>query len=134
MAGPGARLNFDQKLPSTHCCRITYSGLDVLVLPSVSRSNWKEQFGRVLIEAMACDVILSALAPARFRGIGDAGLTLTEGSVEEAGAHLPAPHADVLDLAKSCVKKVASGSPKIDTQEIAKIQLKSTPTLDHRHA
>jgi glycosyltransferase involved in cell wall biosynthesis len=28
--------------------------LDILVLPSETRPNWKEQFGRVLIEAMAC--------------------------------------------------------------------------------
>jgi glycosyltransferase involved in cell wall biosynthesis len=27
---------------------------DVMVLPSETRSNWKEQFGRVLVEAMAC--------------------------------------------------------------------------------
>jgi len=32
------------------------NSLDVLVLPSRSRSFWKEQFGRVLIEAMACGV------------------------------------------------------------------------------
>ena len=30
--------------------------LDVLVLPSHTTGNWKEQFGRVLIEAMACKV------------------------------------------------------------------------------
>jgi glycosyltransferase involved in cell wall biosynthesis len=30
------------------------SMFDVLVLPSESRPNWKEQFGRVLIEALAC--------------------------------------------------------------------------------
>jgi glycosyltransferase involved in cell wall biosynthesis len=30
--------------------------LDCLVLPSLTRKNWKEQFGRVLIEAMACEV------------------------------------------------------------------------------
>lgn len=30
------------------------SAFDVLVLPSETRSNWKEQFGRVLIEALAC--------------------------------------------------------------------------------
>ncbi|HTL90560.1 MAG TPA: glycosyltransferase [Leptolyngbya sp.] len=30
------------------------SMLDVLVLPSETRDNWKEQFGRVIIEAMAC--------------------------------------------------------------------------------
>ncbi|MBD1845940.1 glycosyltransferase family 4 protein [Cyanobacteria bacterium FACHB-63] len=30
------------------------SALDVLVLPSETRSSWKEQFGRVIIEAIAC--------------------------------------------------------------------------------
>jgi glycosyltransferase involved in cell wall biosynthesis len=30
------------------------STFDVLVLPSETRPNWKEQFGRVLVEAMAC--------------------------------------------------------------------------------
>ena len=30
------------------------SAFDVLVLPSETRKNWKEQFGRVLIEALAC--------------------------------------------------------------------------------
>jgi glycosyltransferase involved in cell wall biosynthesis len=30
------------------------SMLDVMVLPSETRANWKEQFGRVLVESMAC--------------------------------------------------------------------------------
>lgn len=30
------------------------SALDIVVLPSETRSSWKEQFGRVIIEAMAC--------------------------------------------------------------------------------
>ena len=34
--------------------------LDVLVLPSRTRPNWSEQFGRVLIEAMASDVAVVA--------------------------------------------------------------------------
>ncbi len=33
-----------------------YTALDALVLPSRTRSNWKEQFGRVVIEAMSCGV------------------------------------------------------------------------------
>jgi glycosyltransferase involved in cell wall biosynthesis len=32
------------------------SALDVLVVPSETQPNWKEQFGRVVIEAMACGV------------------------------------------------------------------------------
>jgi glycosyltransferase involved in cell wall biosynthesis len=30
------------------------SAFDLLVLPSETQPNWKEQFGRVVIEAMAC--------------------------------------------------------------------------------
>ena len=33
-----------------------YQGLDVFVLPSRTQRNWKEQFGRVLIEAMSCSI------------------------------------------------------------------------------
>jgi glycosyltransferase involved in cell wall biosynthesis len=29
---------------------------DCLVLPSLTKPNWKEQFGRVLVEAMACEI------------------------------------------------------------------------------
>lgn len=31
-----------------------YETVDALILPSETRSNWTEQFGRVLVEAMAC--------------------------------------------------------------------------------
>jgi glycosyltransferase involved in cell wall biosynthesis len=86
--GIGGRVKFDQKLPSTHLPHY-FSGLDVLVLPSVSRSNWKEQFGRVLIEAMACDVItIGARSGAIPEVIGDAGLTFAEGNAEELKQHL----------------------------------------------
>lgn len=81
--GIAPRVTFDQKLPSTHLPHY-FSGLDVLVLPSLTRPNWKEQFGRVLIEAMACDVItLGARSGAIPEVIGDAGLTFGEGDVTE---------------------------------------------------
>jgi glycosyltransferase involved in cell wall biosynthesis len=35
---------------------IYLSCMDVLVLPSISMNNWTEQFGRVIIEALACEV------------------------------------------------------------------------------
>jgi glycosyltransferase involved in cell wall biosynthesis len=66
-----------------------YSGLDVLVLPSRTRSNWKEQFGRVLIEAMACQVaVVGARCGAIPEVIGDAGLTFTEGDPADLRAQL----------------------------------------------
>jgi glycosyltransferase involved in cell wall biosynthesis len=81
--GIAARVTFDHKLPSSHLPHYL-SGLDVLVLPSLTRSNWKEQFGRVLIEAMACDVItVGARTGAIPEVIGEAGLTFAEGSIEE---------------------------------------------------
>ncbi|GAB4438847.1 MAG: glycosyltransferase family 4 protein [Anaerolineae bacterium] len=81
--GIAPRVTFDHKLPSGHLPHY-FSGLDVLVLPSVSRANWKEQFGRVLIEAMACDVItVGARSGAIPEVMGDAGLTFAEGDAED---------------------------------------------------
>jgi glycosyltransferase involved in cell wall biosynthesis len=86
--GISGRVTFDQKIPAHHLPHY-FSGLDVLVLPSLTLANWKEQFGRVLVEAMACDVIsLGARSGAIPEVIGDAGLTFAEGSVEELHAQL----------------------------------------------
>jgi len=57
-----------------------YRSLDVLVLPSRSRSNWKEQFGRVLVDAMACGVpVIGSTCGEIPNVIGNAGLILPEG-------------------------------------------------------
>lgn len=93
--GIQGRVTFDQKMPSTHLPNYL-SGLDVLVLPSRTRANWKEQFGRVLVEAMACDVIpVGARTGAIPEVIGEAGLIFSEGSTEELQAHLQALLDDV---------------------------------------
>lgn len=53
---------------------------DVLVLPSLTRPNWKEQFGRALVEAMACQVPVIGSASGEIpHVIGDAGLLVPEG-------------------------------------------------------
>ena len=55
-------------------------GLDVLVLPSLTRANWKEQFGRVLVEAMACGTPPLGSSSGEIPNvIGDAGLVFPEG-------------------------------------------------------
>jgi glycosyltransferase involved in cell wall biosynthesis len=55
------------------------AGLDALVLPSLTRPNWKEQFGRVLIEAMACGVpVVGSTSGEIPHVVGDAGLLIPE--------------------------------------------------------
>lgn len=57
--------------------------LDVLVLASRTLPNWKEQFGRVLIEAMACEVAVVGAESGEIPNvIGTAGLTFPEGDVD----------------------------------------------------
>ncbi len=76
------RVEFLGRVPSTQAPQF-YRTLDVLVLPSLSRPNWVEQFGRVLTEAMACGVPVIGSASGEIPWvIGDAGLTFPEGDAE----------------------------------------------------
>ena len=63
--------------------------MDVMVVPSLTRPFWKEQFGHVIIEAMACEVPVvgsdSAEVP---RVIGDAGIVTLEGDAASLRAAL----------------------------------------------
>lgn len=56
-----------------------YSALNVLVLPSRTTKNWKEQFGRVLVEAMLCSVpVIGSSSGEIHKVISDAGLVFAE--------------------------------------------------------
>jgi glycosyltransferase involved in cell wall biosynthesis len=66
-----------------------YRSLDVLVLPSRSRPNWKEQFGRVLVDAMACGVpVIGSTCGEIPQVIGDAGLIFPDGDAAALREHL----------------------------------------------
>ncbi|MCZ7541444.1 MAG: glycosyltransferase [Anaerolineae bacterium] len=65
-------------LPSTRMPGY-YQGLDVLVVPSRTRPNWKEQFGRVIVEAMACGCPSWIVQRAIPDVIGNAGVIVPEG-------------------------------------------------------
>jgi len=57
---------------------------DAHVLPSISRSNWIEQFGRTLAEAMSCEVPVVGSSSGEIpHVIGDAGLVFQEGDARD---------------------------------------------------
>ena len=52
---PSGRVHLLDAVPHTEIGRVL-AAMDVLVLPSRTTPRWKEQFGRVITEAMACEV------------------------------------------------------------------------------
>lgn len=80
--GLGEHVSFLPPLPSTQMPSF-YQALDLIVLPSLTRPNWKEQFGRVLVEAMACGVPPIGSASGEIPNvIGDAGVVGAEGDAD----------------------------------------------------
>jgi glycosyltransferase involved in cell wall biosynthesis len=80
--GIGERISFHGHIPASEMPD-HFQQLDALVLPSRTRPNWKEQFGRVLVEAMACGVSVVGSDSGEIpHVIGDAGLVFPEGELE----------------------------------------------------
>lgn len=78
-----------QKPVSSHEMPSVMQQFDALVLPSRTTSNWKEQFGRVLIEAMACGVpVIGSSSGEIPHVIGDGGLVFTEGDSRALAQHV----------------------------------------------
>ncbi len=76
------QLSFNPPIASTSMPEF-YREIDVFVLPSLTKSNWKEQFGRVLIEAMASGTVVIGSDSGEIpHVIGDAGLVVPEGDVD----------------------------------------------------
>lgn len=66
-----------------------YNAMDVLCAPSQTTPTWREQFGRMLIEAMACGVPVIASRSGEIPYVvGDAGVLLPEADVGEWTAAL----------------------------------------------
>lgn len=86
--GIADRVDFEGVVSSADMPRFLQS-LDVLVLSSRTRPNWKEQFGRILIEAMACEVaVVGAKSGEIPHVIGSAGLTFSEDDTQALSDHL----------------------------------------------
>lgn len=84
------RVAFSGQLPSMRMAAF-YRQLDAAVVPSRTRPNWKEQFGRAIVEAMACGVpVIGSDSGAIPDVVGDGGLIFPEGDVQALADHLDA--------------------------------------------
>lgn len=82
------RIQFDTPRPSSGM-PAWLNEISVLVLPSVSRPNWTEQFGRILVEAMSCQVpVVGSTCGEIPSVIGDGGLVFPEGDADALAALL----------------------------------------------
>jgi glycosyltransferase involved in cell wall biosynthesis len=98
------RVLFNSALPPEEVPQ-ALGDLDALVLPSRTTPEWSEQFGRVIIEAMAAGVpVLGAQSGAIPEVIGDAGLLFKEGSTRQLIERLTALRDDS-DLRQQLVER-----------------------------
>lgn len=81
-AGLTADVTFIEAMAPTALAK-EFCRLNVLVLPSLTTAVWKEQFGRVLTEAMASKIpVIGSDSGAIPEVIGDAGLIFPEGNAQ----------------------------------------------------
>ena len=79
--------------------------MDCLALPSRTTKKWKEQFGRVLIEAMSCEVpVVGSDSGEISNVIGDSGLIFKEGDINDLYSKLELLINDI-DLRMELAKK-----------------------------
>ncbi len=86
--GIAGRVSLEPYVPSTEV-PARLRELDALVLPSLTTPRWKEQFGRILQEAMACGVpVVGSDSGEIPHVVGDAGLIVPEGDAAALSAAL----------------------------------------------
>ncbi|MFW6108248.1 MAG: glycosyltransferase [bacterium] len=86
------------------------NAMDVLALPSREASHWKEQFGHVLVEAMACEVAAVGSTCGEIPNVlGDTGLLFPEGDAEALRAALQR----LLDAPKERAERGRQGRQRV---------------------
>lgn len=85
-----------------------YKIMDVLVLPSLTTEKWKEQFGRVLIEAMSAKIpVIGSNSGAIPEVISDCGYIFEEGNIQQLmGCLLKALKDDTKNMIKKAYNHV----------------------------
>ena len=79
--GVAAQVEFRPAVPTSDVPQ-TLAEMDALAAPSLTQPTWVEQFGRVLIEGMACGLAVVGSDSGEIpHVIGDGGLIVPEGAV-----------------------------------------------------
>jgi len=98
-----------------------YRDIDILVLPSETRDKWKEQFGHVLIEAMAAGVaVIGSDSGAIPEVVGKGGLIFKEGNINDL--HKKILMLENSKLKKELIRKALVKVKEYDIREVAKRQ------------
>jgi glycosyltransferase involved in cell wall biosynthesis len=98
--GVSARTRFVGAVPSIDVPE-WLAALDMLALTPLATPGWAEQFGRALIEAMACEVAVVGSDSGEIAAvIGDGGIVVPEGSVPDLRAALSALTRDPSERAR----------------------------------
>ncbi len=85
-------------------------GFDLLVGPSLTTAHWKEQFGRMLVEAMSCGVsVIGSTSGEIPHVLGDAGVVTPEGD----SAALRAAIARLMDDKAERVRRTVLGRQRV---------------------
>jgi glycosyltransferase involved in cell wall biosynthesis len=110
--GIAKRVKWHPPVPHEHMAGVLRT-LDVLVLPSRTGRLWKEQFGRVLIEAMSAGVVVAGSSTGEIPVvIGKAGLLYAEGDIGQLAALLRSLAADP-SLRQRCQR---AGRERVEAQ------------------
>lgn len=118
--GIAERVEFYPMVASTEVAAYM-SALDVFVLPSITFPNWKEQFGRVLVESMACEVpVIGSNSGEIPHVIGEAGLVFPEKDATALAAHLQRLYDDANLRQELAAKGLARVQQNYTQQEIAR--------------
>ncbi len=87
-AGVADRVEFMPPLPHAKM-PAALSRFDTLVVPSETTPTWKEQFGRVIVEAFSMGVpVIGSDSGSVPEIVGDAGLVFREKDLEQLSAHI----------------------------------------------
>jgi glycosyltransferase involved in cell wall biosynthesis len=103
-----------------------YAQLDVVVLPSHTTPTWKEQFGRVIVEALWCGVPVVGSDSGEIPwliGLTEGGLVFPEGDSDALAAHLrtlreqPRLRASLASSGRAAVERLFSVPAATDALE-----------------